>query len=54
MWRGQARNEYRILIGNGRSACRWKDNFKMHIREIGLDSVVEFIWLLTGTGSGPL
>jgi hypothetical protein len=39
---GKKRNAYRILVGNpegkrplGRSRCRWVDNIKMDLREIG-------------------
>jgi hypothetical protein len=39
---GEKRNAYRILVGMperkrplGRSRCRWADNIKMDIREIG-------------------
>jgi hypothetical protein len=41
---GEKRNAYRILVGNqegkrplGRPRCRWVDNIKMDIREIGRD-----------------
>jgi hypothetical protein len=41
---GEKRNAYRILVGNpegkrplARSRCRWVDNIKMDLREIGLD-----------------
>jgi hypothetical protein len=39
---GEKRNEYRILVRKpegkrplGRPICRWEDNIKMDIREIG-------------------
>jgi hypothetical protein len=39
---GEKRNAYRILVGNpegkrllGRPRCRWVDNIKMDLREIG-------------------
>jgi hypothetical protein len=39
---GEKRNAYRILVGKpegkkplGRPRCRWEDNIKMDIREIG-------------------
>jgi hypothetical protein len=38
---GERRNAFRVLVGKlegkrppGRSECRWKDNIKMHLREI--------------------
>jgi hypothetical protein len=40
---GDKRNAYRILVGKsegkrppGRPRCRWVDNIKMDVREIGL------------------
>jgi hypothetical protein len=39
---GETRNAYRILVGKPegkrplrRSRCRWVDNIKIHLREIG-------------------
>jgi hypothetical protein len=39
---GEKRNAYRIVVGNpegkrplGRPRCRWVDNIKMYLREIG-------------------
>jgi hypothetical protein len=41
---GEKRNAYRISVGNpegkrrlGRPRCRWVDNIKMDLREIGWD-----------------
>jgi hypothetical protein len=41
---GETRNVYRILVGKpegkrplGRSTCRWVDNIKMELRQIGWD-----------------
>jgi hypothetical protein len=41
---GEKRSAYRILVGKpegksppGRPRCRWEDNIKMDLREIGLD-----------------
>jgi hypothetical protein len=41
---GEKRNVYRILVGNsegkrplGRPRCRWVDDIKMDLREIGWD-----------------
>jgi hypothetical protein len=48
---GEKRNVYRLLVGNpegkrplGRPRCRWMDNIKMGLLEIGL-SVVDWIGL---------
>jgi hypothetical protein len=48
---GEKRNVYRSLVGNpegkrplGRSRCRWIDNIKMDLLEIGV-SVVDWIGL---------
>jgi hypothetical protein len=39
---GEKKNAYRILVGNpegkrplGRPRCRWEDNIKMDLKEIG-------------------
>jgi hypothetical protein len=41
---GEGRGVYRVLVGRpegkrplGRPMCRWKDNIKMDLREIGID-----------------
>jgi hypothetical protein len=43
---GEKRNAYRILVGKpegkrplGRPRCRWVDNIKMDLREIGRDGM---------------
>jgi hypothetical protein len=43
---GERRNAYRILVGKpegrrplGRPRCRWVDNIKMDLREIGWDGM---------------
>jgi hypothetical protein len=43
---GETRNAYRILVGKpegerplGRPRCRWVDNIKMDLREIGWDGM---------------
>ena len=40
----QSRNAYRVLVGKpegkrplGRQRCRWEDNIKMYLREMGCD-----------------
>ena len=41
----QSRNAYRVLMGKpegkrplGRPRCRWEDNIKMDLKEVGCDS----------------
>jgi hypothetical protein len=48
---GEGRGVYRVLVGRrerkrplGRSRCRWEDNIKMDLREIGIDGT-NWIWL---------
>jgi hypothetical protein len=44
---GEKRNVYRLLVGKRqliRTRCRWKDNIKMDLLEIGV-SVVDWIGL---------
>jgi hypothetical protein len=43
---GDGRGIYRVLVGRpkgkrplGRPRCRWEDNIKMDLREIGIDGV---------------
>jgi hypothetical protein len=47
---GEGRGAYRVLIGRpkgkrplGRPRCRWEENIKMDLREIGIDGV-NWIW----------
>jgi hypothetical protein len=60
---GERRNAYGILVGKpegkrplGRPRCRWVDNIKMNLREIGWDRMVwiGLIWLSIGTSGGIL
>jgi hypothetical protein len=51
---GEKRNVYTLLVGNpegkrplGRPICRWVDNIRMDLGEVGLGYVV---WLRIGTG----
>jgi hypothetical protein len=51
---GEKGNVYRLLVGKpegkrplGRPRCRWIDNIKMDLLEIGLTVLV---WLRIGTG----
>jgi hypothetical protein len=48
---GEGRGMYRVLVGMpkgkrplGRPRCRWEDNIKMDLREIGIDGA-NWIWL---------
>jgi hypothetical protein len=34
---GKGRGVYRILVGMLEGKCRWHDNIKMDLREIGID-----------------
>jgi hypothetical protein len=43
---GEGRGVYRVLVGRtegkrplGRPSCRWEDNIKLYLREIGIDGV---------------
>jgi hypothetical protein len=59
---GGKKNAYRILMGNpegqrpvGTPRCRWEDNVKMDLREIGEGVVwTGLIWLRKGTSGGLL
>jgi len=58
---GENRATYRILVGEpegkrplGRRRCRWEDNIKMDIQEVGWGSWAGSIWLRIGTGGGHL
>ena len=35
-----------------RPRCRWKDNIKMDIQEVGREAWIGFMWLWTGIGGG--
>jgi hypothetical protein len=57
---GEERGVYRVLVGRsegkrplGKPRCRWKDNIKVDLREIGIDGGTGFIWLRVGS-SGRL
>jgi hypothetical protein len=48
---GEGRGVYRVLVGTlegkgllGRPRCRWEDNIKLDLREIGIDGA-NWIWL---------
>jgi len=51
----ERRGAYRVLVGRsdgkrpfGRPGCRWDDNIKMDLEEVGL------FWQRLGTGGGGL
>jgi hypothetical protein len=53
---GEMRYRYQILVGKlegrrplGKPRCRWEDNIKMNLREIGFGLWIGFIWLRIGT-----
>jgi hypothetical protein len=56
----EGRGVYRVLVGRpeckrplGRPRCRWEDNIKIYLREIGIDGATGFGWLRIGS-SGRL
>jgi len=58
---GDRRGVYRVLVGKpegkrplGRPRCRWEDNIKMDLEEVGCGAWTGSIWLRTGTGGGHL
>ena len=58
---GATRDVYRILVGKpegkrqlGRPRCRWEDNIKMDLQEVGCRTWTELIWLRIGAGGGHL
>jgi hypothetical protein len=58
---GEGRGAYRILVGRpegrrplGLPRCRWKDNIKMNLQEVGWGAWTGLIWLRIGTGGGML
>jgi hypothetical protein len=38
----------------GRSRCRWEDNIKIDLQEVGRGECTGLIWLRTGTCGGNL
>jgi hypothetical protein len=57
----EMRNEYSILVELekkrpvGRHGCRWEDNIRMDLREVGWGGVwTGCVWLRIGSSIGPL
>jgi hypothetical protein len=58
---GERRGVYRVLVGKpegkrllGRPRCRWKDNIKMDLQEVGWGAWTGLIWLRIGIGGRHL
>ena len=58
---GEDRGVHRVLVGKpegkrplGRPRCRWEDNIKMDLQEVGGDRGTGWSWLRIGTGGGHL
>ena len=58
---GERRGAYKILVGIpearrllGRSTCRWENNIKMNLQEVGCWAWTGLIWLRIGTGDSLL
>jgi hypothetical protein len=56
---GKSRGVYRVLVGKpegktplGRPRCRWDDNIKLDLQEVG--ACTGLIWLRKGTGGRHL
>jgi hypothetical protein len=56
---GERRGVYRVLVGKpegrrplGRPRCRWEDNIKTDLRDVGVCTGLG--WLRVGTGGGRL
>jgi hypothetical protein len=54
---GEKRNAYRLLVGKpegkrplGRPRCRWVDNIRMDLGEVGWGVWTGLVWLRIGTG----
>jgi hypothetical protein len=58
---GEKRGTYRVLVGKpegkrllGRLRCRWEDNIKTDLQEVGCGVWTGSSWLRIGTGGGHL
>jgi hypothetical protein len=54
---GEKTNVYKLLVGKpegkrplGRPRCRWVDNIRMDLVEVGWGDVTGLVWLRMGTG----
>jgi hypothetical protein len=57
----ERRGVYRVLVGKaegkrpfGIPRCRWEDNIKMDLQEVGCGGIAGWICLRIGTGGGYL
>jgi hypothetical protein len=58
---GERRGVYRVLVGKpegnrpfGRSRCKWEDNIKKDLQEVGWVDMDWIDWLRIGTSGGQL
>ena len=58
---GERRGGYRVLVGKpegkrplGRPRCRWEDNIKIDLQEVGCGEWTGSGWLRIGTSGGHL
>jgi hypothetical protein len=58
---GEGRGVYRVLMGKperkrplGRPRCRWDDNIKMYVQEVGCGVCTALSWLRIETDGGHL
>ena len=58
---GEGTGVHRVLVGKpegkrpmGRPRCRWEDNIKMDLQEVGGGCGTGWSWLRIGTGGGHL
>jgi len=58
---GEKKSAYSILVGKregnrllGRPRCRWEENIKMDLQNLGCGAWTGLIWLRTGTGGRHL
>jgi hypothetical protein len=58
---GEMRDAYMVLVGKsegrrtlGRPTCRWEDNIKMDLREVGWWAWTVSVWFRIGQGVGLL
>ena len=58
---GEGRGVYRVLVGKpegkrtlGRPRCRWEDNIKINLQEVGCGVWTGSKWLMLGTSGGHL